>query len=463
MISKKYSILLSNTAIFAVGNILVKIISFFLMPLYTSVLTTEQYGVSELLNNTIEILLPVMTGCIIEAVYRFAIDQDVSHRDIFSYAFRIILISDILVLIGTGISFYFLHYEYAFSFFFLYFTNTFYRLTTQFARGLGHAKYYAFYGVLNSLILVISNIVLLVIFNGGVNAYLASFSVGYGVAGITAFILSKEYLFIKFRSLDRKVLNEMIIYSLPLIPNLISWWINSLSGRYVVLLYWGAGVAGLYTAASKLPAMINLVSSIFQQAWQYSTATEIHSRNQEKFFSNVLRVYMYICTVSCAILILFNKFISSILLQKEFYEAWQFIPLLLLAATLGCISTYFGTFYQALKSNIMLMVSTVLGAIVNLIFNFFLIPLYGGIGAAIAMVLGYFVVAIMRLIDVRKKVEITLNKVKCIVQVGVLVILALLETQDLTINQQIFCYVLVLVIIATEARDIFNISKKIIK
>ena len=46
----KYKVLASNTIIFAIGNILVKLISFFLMPLYTSVLTTEQYGVAELLN-----------------------------------------------------------------------------------------------------------------------------------------------------------------------------------------------------------------------------------------------------------------------------------------------------------------------------------------------------------------------------------------------------------------------------
>ena len=43
------------------------------------------------------------------------------------------------------------------------------------------------------------------------------------------------------------------------------------------------------------------------------------------------------------------KEICKILLKTEFYNAWRFVPLLLLAAMFGCISTYFGTFYQALK------------------------------------------------------------------------------------------------------------------
>ena len=51
--NSKYRLLASNTMIFAIGNVLVKLISFVLMPLYTSVLTTTQYGVAELLNNTI--------------------------------------------------------------------------------------------------------------------------------------------------------------------------------------------------------------------------------------------------------------------------------------------------------------------------------------------------------------------------------------------------------------------------
>ena len=62
-------------------------------------------------------------------------------------------------------------------------------------------------------------------------------------------------------------------------------------------------------------------------------------------------------------------------------------------------------FYQALKKNTMLMVSTVAGAIINIILNFVLIPIYGGFGAAIATVISYIVVTIVRVIDVRKRYD----------------------------------------------------------
>lgn len=428
MESNKYKILLSNTAVFAIGNILVKLIAFVLMPLYTSALTTEEYGVSELLNNTTEIIIPVATACIIESLYRFSIDKKADYKSLFANAIRIILVGDFLVTIGCVISKVVFSYEYAFYFCALYICATFYKMTTQFARGLGHVKRYAFYGVVNSLSLVLCNVVLLLLLHGGIRAYLASFAIAYGIAGVLAFVMSREYEFFSLKRGDAQQLKEMMKYSIPTIPNMISWWINSVSDRYIILLFWNAGTVGLYTAAGKLPAIINLISSTFQQAWQYSAAKEIESENKTEFFSTVLRGFLYICVCACGGLILLNKVICKILLKAEFYNAWKFVPLLLLAAMFGCVSVYFGTFYQALKKNTMLMISTVMGAVVNIILNFILIPLYGGFGAAIATVISYVIVSAVRVTDVRKKIHLKIQWERVSVQIVLVILMAVFET-----------------------------------
>lgn len=422
--SSKYRILASNTIIFAIGNILVKLISFFLMPFYTSVLTTAQYGVAELLNNTIEIVLPLATLCIVEAVYRFSIDKESNPSTLFVNSLVILIVGDIFVGIASLICFYLLGYEYTIYFFILYVTTTFYKLTTQFARGLGHVKRYVLYGVINSLILVISNVVLLIFFHGGIAAYLVSFSIGYGATGLIAVVISKEYKYAKIRNYDFIKLKEMLKYSLPSIPNMISWWVNSLSDRYIILLFCGEKLTGLYTAASKLPAMVNLVTSIFQQAWQYSAAVEINSDDNKYFFSNVFRVYSYFCVVICSALIMVNKLTCRILLQSDFYLSWRFVPLLLLAATFGCISTYFGTFYNAIKDNRMLMISTLVGAVVNIIINFILIPTWGPMGATIATASSYFIVMLIRIINVKKIIKIDISIVRLVSQLLLLFISA---------------------------------------
>lgn len=416
----KYKLLASNTIVFAIGNVLVKLISFFLMPLYTSVLTTEQYGVAELLNNSIEIVLPLATLCVVEALYRFSIDSTENRSTLFVNALIIIIAGDILVTIASLIWGYIFHYEYALYFCLLFVSSTFYRLTSQFARGLGHAKRYAFYGVLNATILVVSNLILLLYLDGGIAAYLLSFSIGYGVSGIMAFLLSKEYLFLRANCFDIDKLKEMLNYSLPSVPNMLSWWVNSLSDRYIVFLFFGAGLTGLYTAASKLPAMINLITSIFQQAWQYSTAKEIESSDNRAFFSNVFRVYAFVCIFSASLLILINRIICKLLLQAEFYEAWRFVPVLLLAATFGSFSSFFGTFYNAIKNNRMLMISTLTGAALNLVLNFILIPHFGGFGAAIATAISYFTIMIIRIINIKQLIDINIEYKRLGVQVVLL-------------------------------------------
>ena len=411
----KYTILLSNTAIFAIGNILVKLISFLLMPLYTSTLTVDQYGVAELLNSGIEIVLPIGTLCIVDALYRFSIDEDANHKEIFANTIRIILIGDFVVFLFCVVWRCFFHYQYAYSFFMLYFATTLYKFTIQFARGLGHSRRYALYGVINALMLVASNIILLIIYHGGVDEYLASFTIAYGLTGIFAFFLSKEYEYFSLHS-NIKTMNEMLRYSIANIPNMLSWWINNISARYIIMIFWGANLAGMFTAASKLPAMINLIASIFQQAWQYSTAKEIGKRNSYQFFNKVFEIYSLICLITCALLIIANKIICKILLQAEFYSAWKFVPLLLMGATIGCFSTFLGTFYNAIKNNTILMLSTVIGAGINILFSFILIPMYGGIGAAVANVIGYSVITIIRAIDISKRIGLRIMYCKFLVQ-----------------------------------------------
>ncbi|BCP62258.1 hypothetical protein SUT380_14460 [Streptococcus parasuis] len=66
--------LIKNTAIVAVGQIGTKFISFFLLPLYTAVLTTYEYGITDLLNTYVSLLMPLIFFQADQAIFRFLID-----------------------------------------------------------------------------------------------------------------------------------------------------------------------------------------------------------------------------------------------------------------------------------------------------------------------------------------------------------------------------------------------------
>ena len=417
----RIAFLLGNTLVFALGGLAIKAVSLVLMPLYTTALTAGEYGTAELLNSAIEIVLPLLSAGVVEALYRFSIDDDVPKDELFA---------DSLVVLGGGVvcagaacalGHVLWNMEHAGSFFVLFCSVCVFKATTQLARGLGHVRRFVAYGLINALAMVVSTYLLLVRARLGVGGYLWSFTIGYLVGGLAAFLGSAEYrLLVPFR-VDRALLRRMLVYSLPLVPNLLSWWLVSVSGRYVVL--WGSGLAaaGLFTAASKMPSLINIVASVFQQAWQYSTAREIDSPDRGAFFGSVLRGYSLATLSTAGLVIALNRPISRVMLQAEFAEGWRYVPLLMLVASFGVISIFFESFYQALKNSGVLMASTALGAGVNVVLGVALVPFMGPWGAGLAGAVAYMLVLVVRARDLRRRINLPIDRLRLGYQLALLI------------------------------------------
>lgn len=446
--NSRANILKGNIFIFALGNVLVKLISLLLMPLYTSYLTTEQYSVAELLNNFTEIVIPIVTLCVVDAVYRFSIDDDVDYASVFTNAVKVLTCGYLVLSVLSTVFYYLTGYSYTFYFLLLYIAASAQKLCSQFSRGIGDVKIFAFSGVLNAMVLVASNLLLIVLLHKGTEAYLLSLIIAHLCSSVFCFITSKEYNYFDIKRLDKHLLKDMLIFSVPNVPNMLSWWANNLSNRYIILCFMGDGAAGLFTAASKLPAVINTMAAIFQQAWQYSTAKELKAKDSEAFFSGVFKYYICFIILMCSVIILFMPYVSYLLLRGDFYKAWRYVPLLLVSAAIGCVSTFFGTFYTAAKENKMAMYTTMCGAAVNVATNILLINSYGISGTLIAGLFGITVIAVMRIIDTSRYTHIKCNYLSITIQFSVLVIQAVTYLFDVerAIYFQIVCVLALMLI-----------------
>ena len=417
----RIAFLLGNTLVFALGGLAIKAVSLVLMPLYTTAMTAGEYGTAELLNSAIEIVLPLLSAGVVEALYRFSIDDDVPKDELFANSLLVLgggsLCTGALCALGSALW----DMEHAGSFFVLFCSVCLFKATTQLARGLGHVRRFVAYGLINALAMVVATYLLLVRARLGVEGYLWSFTIGYLVGGVVAFLGSAEYRLLAPFRVDRALLRRMLVYSLPLVPNLLSWWLVSVSGRYVVL--WGSGVvaAGLFTAASKMPALVNIVASVFQQAWQYSTAREIDSPDRGAFFGVVMRGYSLATLTVAGLVIALNRPISRVMLQAEFAEGWRYVPLLMLVASFGVISIFFESFYQALKNSGVLMASTALGAVVNVILGVALVPFMGPWGAGLAGAVSYMLVLVVRARDLGRRINLPIDRPRLTYQLALLI------------------------------------------
>lgn len=406
----RFKTLGANTIIFGIGNVFSKLILFFLMPLYTNYLLPSEYGTAELLNNSVDLVMPFVTLCLYESVFRFTIDKEKKIT-------KLILSNSISVLVKTLsativiclIVFLALKKTSVLLFLLMLIPYSFRQLFAQFSRGLGYSKEFAISGVINALSLGVFNIILIGLLKTGVSGYIISISIAHLLSASYLFWKLKLHEYISFSHRDPILVRSMLKYSLPMIPNSVSWWFVSISTRYILMFFEGLSIAGIFSAISKLPSIINMLSAIFQQAWQVSASKEIDKSKSSSFFSKVFELYYLMIMLSCSFIITCMPLISKVVLQGDFFQYWVYVPLLLVSAVLNCISVYFGSIYTAAMNNKMIMISTVTGALISVVSSFLLIPFLGIVGAIISSNISYMVIDLMRYFDTRKIITLQIN------------------------------------------------------
>lgn len=405
----KYFRLLADTGVFAIGNLLVKLIQYFLLPLYTAAMTTEAYGIGELLNNLTELLFPIVTLALYEAVFRFSIEKDVDNSALIYESCKLIAKIFIALAIAVGIIQYILQYEYIWLLFFSLLCYSFRMLFANFARGCGATKVFSISGVINAIGLATLSFIFVFHFRLGAKGYLFAVSGGHLLSLIYLLFAVNIPSILARRRADPQLLRTMLLYSIPLIANNIAWWLTSTSSRYIVLSSLGASIAGLYTAANKLPAVISAVSQVFQQAWQLNSAREYNSEEREQFYSNVLRIYFYIVFFCTSVAICMSPILADITLKKDFSEARIYISPMMLSVGTHCLSAYFGSLLLALKQSRQAMLGMLLGASINVIFSIILIIPFGIWGVLFASFLCYFTILIHRIFSTKMYLKLNLN------------------------------------------------------
>lgn len=406
---KKYKSLFYDTTAFAISNFASKILTFLLIPLYTSVLSTNDYGIADLITNSINVLYPILTLNIMEATLRFAFDKDVSKDDVLFNSIIFVVISELIIVIITPIVGLFseLMHKYWFWFSIIFLGYNLQQILSQYVKGIGKTNVFAVSGVIHTVVLIASNIVGLVVFKLGLVAYLFSMVMGYAAAVI--YLIIAGHIRIRMLKLNTTLLKDMLKFSLPTIPNNIAWWVSTSADKYVIIGYWGIAASGIYSVAYKIPSILTLLSNIFTSAWTISAIQSVGDTDSGKFQSTVYKYFNACNVLSCSGLILLSQFLGEILFSKDYYIAWKCVPLLLVAYLFAALSGFFSSSFRAVKYTNGLFSSTFIGAITNIILNFYFIKQFGMMGAAFTTMIGFAMTFYIRSFTVKKVVDISFD------------------------------------------------------
>lgn len=410
----KYKKLINNSIIFTIGSFGSRLISFLMVPLYTHLLSTSQYGTVDLMNTSVGFLIPLLTLELGQAALRFSIEakDKLEQNKIFSNISTHAIFVTIITLLGLPILNYYNIFEnYAVMFAILLILRVISNMYSHFIRGIGLVKEFAINGILMTLVTVVSNIVLLVFLNFKVEGYILSLILAALASNLYLFYASNGISRLKMYNGDLSKLKEMLQFSIPIIPNSAIWWIINSSTRYFILFFIGATGNGIYAVANKIPSVISMATSIFSQAWQLSSFEEFESDTKDEFYSKTFRIYwVFLFTAGSAILVILKPLLS-VLVEESFYGSWQVAPLLILAVIYQSFSRFLGTNYTAAKETKGTFLTSVYAGIISIITSVIFIPILGLIGAGLSTAISLFAMFYIRLIDTRKYVKIDLNNV----------------------------------------------------
>lgn len=456
----QYKKLFNNSLIFAIGNLGSKLVTFLMLPLYTYVLSTSEYGVVDLMLTTTSLLLPIVGLSVYDSVLRFSMDKKYDKKTVFSNGFYVTLCSSLVLTFSIPLI---LLYKFQMIFLpLLLIIQLFQNLFAQYAKAINKINVFALNGVLLSFLTAIFNIIFLLPLNMGLTGYLISLLLANLFSSIYLAIRLKIWSLVDWNLINKNEIYKQLRFSVPLISNSIAWWFTTAVGRYFILLYLGTAANGIYAVSNKIPTLLIILTSIFSQSWQLSAIEGYEDKNEEVFLNIVYNFYFFLLFVGSSVLIFLAKPLMSILVSSDFFEAWKYIPLLLLTVIFSSASGFLGAQYVAMKNTIGIFKTTIVGALINIVLNIILIPKIGLQGVGLSSFISFFVVWLLRHIAINKKYNLNSNMFRIFVVIFLLVIqsfFSILNLEYSTIIVQIIIIFIILLIYKDKLMLILSLLK----
>ena len=402
-----------NTAIITIGKISTQFISFFLLPVYTKLLTTSDYGVVDLLGTLVSLLVPIIILQIEQAAFRYLIDYRNNSdgiKKVVSTTIAVIVVQSIVFIFVFCLFEKYIHNSYKVYLLINVLICIFSSVLSQIARGLGNNLQYALSSFLAATVTIILNIIFIVFLNMGASGMLLANFISNLFVCLYLILILKLYKYIRIKKIDLNMLKELLKYSLPLIPNSISWWIINMSDRTIISTFLGLGANGLYAVANKFSNIFIQFYNIFNMTWTESVAMNIDDNESEKFFRDTINSMFSMFSAVCILIIGIMPFLFKVMVNKQYNDAYNQIPILMLATLFNVIIGLYSAFYIGKKMTGEVAKTSVISAIINISLNLLLLKYIGLYAASLSTAISFFIMMVYRYFDVKKIINAPLKK-----------------------------------------------------
>lgn len=404
--------LIKNTFIIAIGKFSTQIVSFLLVSLYTAKLTTQEYGSYDLIITIITFITPFITLTFEESMFRFLIDAKNRREEksiitqtvvtiLTMLAIACLIIFLVIKIFSINTTKLFIPYVIA---------VVLMALMNALVRGLGKIKLYSLSNFILSVLTIVLNVVLILGTNLKVDGLLLSVIIANLVMVLFLSIKLKLKEFIDFKLMNKKLMKEMLTYSIPLIPHSLSWTIINLSDRLIIAGALGTASNGIYAISNKFPTIINTVYNYFAIAWKESAAKALHEEDSGQYYNKIYEALKNMVYSATVLVIAFVPFVFNILIKGGYQEAYLYIPILVFSVYFSNMASFYGGIFSAYKKTKIIGTTTLVSAIINLVIDIVFIKTIGIYAAAISTLLASMFLYVYRKYKIKDFVKLKHSK-----------------------------------------------------
>lgn len=398
--TRRYKELGKNFGVLSIGSFASKAMSFFMVPLYTRVLSPSEYGVYNLITPIISILVIVLTLNISGAVLRFIMDRVDQKKDIISIGVFWTAIGSLLftAFIILNSRYYFIKgiQPYNTYIILMYIFSSLNVLLNETAKANDQVKDISISGIIGTFSGIVFNLLFLLVIKLGLE--------GYFLANTLSIICNSMFLVVRLRlwkffklHINKELMKSMLIFTIPLAINQIGWWINNSADNYILYFFTSTAESGILAAAYKVPNIITTFTEFFLNAWNISVYSEYRKEGFHNYFMQSFYFFNDVCILGVGIIIMLSKPISRLLFAQSYYTAWKFMPCLLVSSFFVAISGFPGSILSLKYNSKAMMTAGLIGAGTNIVLNVVFIITIGNTGIVLATAISSFVILFFRL------------------------------------------------------------------
>lgn len=405
---EKIKELTKDTAVYGISTIVGRFLNFLLVPFYTNVLNTNDFGIYSNVYAYLAFLNILFIYGMDAAYMKYAsLATAEEKRRTFSTsmiftAFTTILFAVILfVFMKPAGSLMELPAQYSSLYYYMILILVF--DTTALVpyanlRLERRALKFSTIRLLNIVLNLVLNFVLVLKFEFGIEAiFIANLAASF----FSLLLLSPEIVKNISLSIDKEILKKLLKFGLPYLPASMAAMIVQIIDRPVVLALTDSATLGIYQANYKLGIFMMLFVSMFQYAWQPFFLSNAKEKNAKEIFSKVLTLFLIAAGMIWIVISLFIDDFARIellsgksIIGKEYLSGLVIVPIILLGYLFnGVYYNFQAGIYIEEKTKYFPFV-TGAGAAVNVAVNIILIPLLGIMGAALATLASYIIMAL---------------------------------------------------------------------